>query len=183
MKKLSILLFILFLHLFPAKAQYVTIPDANFVTWLSQQYPSCMNSNQMDTTCTQIVNEDTVDVSYLNIAVITGVQYFDNLKYLKCNNNQLTSLPNLPVPLTFLKCDNNQLNNLPALPNALKELQCYYNQLTSLPTLPSALIYLSCHDNQLTALPSLPSSLLSLQCGNNQITIIPQLPASLHQLD
>ena len=183
MKNLSLLLFILFLHLFPAKAQYVTIPDANFATWLIQEYPSCMSGNQLDTTCALIITEDTVDVSFLNISSISGVQYFDNLKCLKCNNNLLTNLPNLPGTLTFLKCNNNQLNNLPALPGPLKELQCYYNQLTSLPTLPFALINLGCYFNQLTALPSLPASLLSLQCGYNQITSIPQLPASLYQLD
>jgi len=139
MKKLSLLLFILFLHIFHAKAQYVTIPDANFATWLTQEYPSCMSGNQMDTTCALIVNEDTVIVSYLNITDLTGIQYFDSLKYFKCNNNLLTSLPNLPGTLTFLNCGDNELSSLPVLPNSLLYLYCFDNQLTYLPPLPNTL--------------------------------------------
>ena len=182
MKKLSLLLFILFLHLIPAKAQYVTIPDANFVAWLTQEYPSCISGNQMDTTCALIVNEDTVIVSYLNIAEITGLQYFDNLKYLKCNNNLLTSLPNLPDSLEYLQCDYNQLDSLPQLPSLLYYLKCGYNQLTSLPILPNMLNDLRCQVNQLTNLPSLPNSLTHLECGNNQLSILPSLPSSLNLL-
>ncbi len=34
-----------------ADAQYVTIPDANFVAWFNANgYSSCMNGNLMDTT-------------------------------------------------------------------------------------------------------------------------------------
>ena len=32
-------------------AQYVTIPDSNFVNFLNIYYANCMNGNQMDTTC------------------------------------------------------------------------------------------------------------------------------------
>ena len=39
------------------KAQWVTIPDANFVAWLETNYPSCMNGNQMNTSCSAIVND------------------------------------------------------------------------------------------------------------------------------
>jgi hypothetical protein len=75
-----------------AKAQFVTIPDPNFRTWLIQQYPSCFNaSQQMDTTCSEIVNEDTVIVSNLGIQNLTGIQYFDSLITLKCYYNFLTS--------------------------------------------------------------------------------------------
>ncbi len=183
MKKLLFLLLILCSQLFPIKAQYVTIPDANFAAWLTQEYPSCMNGNQMDTTCALIVNKDTVVVSYLNIADITGIQYFDNLKYLKCNNNLLTSLPNLPVTLTYLNCGNNQLSYLPQLPIQLEEMQCRANQLVSLPALPINLTNLNCEINLLTSLPSLPNVLTSLICSNNLLTSLPQLPALLNLLD
>jgi len=56
MKRLILLFFVLVLKFAPAKAQWVTIPDANFVTKLTQLFPSCMNGNQMDTTCAGIVN-------------------------------------------------------------------------------------------------------------------------------
>jgi len=44
-KKVFLLLFVLSLQFAPAKAQFVTIPDVNFVTFLTQNYPSCMIGN------------------------------------------------------------------------------------------------------------------------------------------
>ena len=41
---------------------------------------------------------------------------YKGLKYLSCNNNQLTSLPNLP-DLVYLNCSRNQLTSLPDFPN------------------------------------------------------------------
>jgi hypothetical protein len=46
MKKLILLFLVLLLKFAPTKAQWVTIPDANFATWLNTNYPSCMNLNQ-----------------------------------------------------------------------------------------------------------------------------------------
>jgi hypothetical protein len=63
MKKLILLFLVLVLKFAPAKAQWVTIPDPNFVTYLQTNYPSCMNGNQMDTTCAGIVNATSLDVS------------------------------------------------------------------------------------------------------------------------
>jgi uncharacterized repeat protein (TIGR01451 family) len=179
MKKLPVLLLVFCLQLVPTKAQFVAIPDTNFVTWLTQEYPICMNGNQMDTTCSLIVNEDTIIVSYLNIADLTGLQYFDNLKYLKCNNNLLTSLPNLPAALTYLKCNNNLLNILPQLPNVLILLNCGNNLLTSLPSSPNTLTSLLCNNNQLSNLPQLSTNLIQLDCSSNQLTSLPALPSSL----
>jgi hypothetical protein len=57
------------------KAQFVTIPDGNFVTWLNTNYPSCMNGNQMDTTCAQIIYEDSILCSSFFIPVSIGNCY------------------------------------------------------------------------------------------------------------
>jgi Leucine-rich repeat (LRR) protein len=108
MKKLILLFLVLALKFIPAKAQWVTIPDANFVTWLTTNYPSCMNGNQMDTTCSAIVNTTNIEVSDSYISDLTGVEYFANLSFLTCNDNQLTSLPALPNTLMQLQCINNQ---------------------------------------------------------------------------
>jgi uncharacterized repeat protein (TIGR01451 family) len=202
MKKYILLLFILSLQFIPAKAQYVSIPDADFVTWLTQEYPSCMSGNQMDTTCALIVNEDSVTLNTLNMTSIDGIQYFDNLLFLKCVNtpitslpqlpstliklwcniNQLTSLPGLPNSLMYLACDNNQISNLPSLPTTLKELSCGANLIDSLPQLPLLLEDLICNNNQLTHLPILPNSLSFLECSNNTITALPTLSSSLYYL-
>jgi Leucine-rich repeat (LRR) protein len=116
MKKYILLLFIFCLQLAPTKAQWVTIPDANFATKLQLLFPSCMSGNQMDTTCAGIVNATSLMVGYLNITNLSGVQYFDNLTNLSCYNNQITSLPPLPHNLIDLWCYDNQLNSLPNLP-------------------------------------------------------------------
>jgi uncharacterized repeat protein (TIGR01451 family) len=179
MKKLILLFLVLVLKFAPAKAQWVTIPDPNFVTKLTQLYPSCMNGNQMDTTSSQIVISETVDLQGSNISNLFGIQYFDNLTILNCSYNQLTSLPALPNSLTQLTCFYNQLSSLPNLPNSLTHLNCYNNQLSSLPNLPSSLIILFCYFNQLSSLPTLPNSLTNLQCNNNQLSSLPTLPHTL----
>ena len=183
MKKYILLFFIFCIQLFPAKAQWVTIPDPNFATRLQQLFPSCMNGNQMDTTCAGILNATSLDVSLtFAISDINGVQYFDNLLTLDCSDNFLSSLPTLPNSLTILNCYGNQLNSLPTLPNSLLELYCFENLLSSLPVLPNSLTSIDCYDNQLTSLPTLPSSLIVLICYSNQLSSIPILPDSLNVL-
>ena len=48
---------------------------------------------------------------------------------LYCENNQLTTLNNLPNTLTSLYCSNNQLIKLSNLPNSLTGLYCSNNKL------------------------------------------------------
>ena len=98
---------------------------------------------------------------------------------LRCHNNQLTTLPDLPPTLTELYCDNNQLTSLPDLPPTLTKLYCRNNQLTSLPNLPPTLTRLDCDNNQLTTLPDLPSTLTVLWCRDNQLTTLPDLLPTL----
>ena len=86
---------------------------------------------------------------------------------LRCNHNQLTTLPELPPSLTRLYCDSNKLTSLPILPGNLSEIYCRKNQLTALPVLPASLFKLDCRDNQLTILPELPASLTYLDCHKN----------------
>ncbi|MEP7265722.1 MAG: hypothetical protein ABI772_14550, partial [Bacteroidota bacterium] len=119
MRKTTILLVVLLATLTLKKscAQFVTIPDANFVTWLNAHgYSTCLNGNQLDTTCLQVVSPSSITINSSNISNLTGLQYFDHLVYLSCSNNQLTSLPRLPLSLQTLFCSSNQLTTLPALP-------------------------------------------------------------------
>ena len=84
MKAKIIIICFVMLNLFQQKemkGQWVTIPDANFVAYLQANFPSCMNGNLMDTTCAGIIYE--TDMWYPNgVADLTGIQYFDSLKYL-----------------------------------------------------------------------------------------------------
>ena len=204
MKKLLLLSFSFFLFTFSfsSKAQWVTIPDANFVPWLTANYPTCMSGNQMDTTCSGIVNAVAINCNSISISNLTGIQYFDNLQQLNCSDNQLTSLsvvhqsltyldctlnsisslPTLSNNLITLHCSDNVLTSLPILPNSLTNLECGSNLLTSLPALSNSLSYLDCYGNLLDSLPSLPNSLLHLTCFSNHLTILPVLPNNLQYL-
>jgi hypothetical protein len=89
-------------------------------------------------------NGTNIDISYIDISYekvrkkltyIPNLLQFKNLISLSCQNNELTSLPELPNSLENLNCKNNQLLSLPKLPENLLELRCSYNKLTSLPEL------------------------------------------------
>src|ERR1035437_1466492 len=90
MKKITftLLFMFVFIGLSNLKTQYVTINDPNFVTWLQGNYPNCMNGNQMDTTCADIINATSLSlVSNGYISDLTGIQYFINATYLDCSWN------------------------------------------------------------------------------------------------
>ncbi len=164
------------------KAQWVTIPDPNFVAWLQTNYTGCMNGNQMDTTCSGVVIGNYIDCSWENISDLNGIQYFNNLLHLDCSGGTISSLPSLPN-LTELDCNNNALTSLPPLSSTLVHLDCRHNQLTSLPALPNSVTYIDCSYNQIANLPTLPNSLDELWCYYNQLTTLPSLPSLLTRLD
>ncbi len=56
-----------------------------------------------------------------------NIRDYDNVVYINCHNNKLTSLPKLPDSLQSLNCYINQLISLPELPNSLKQLYCWIN--------------------------------------------------------
>ena len=70
-----------------------------------------------------------LDLSYKNLAELPDLSEYINLKYLYCDANQLTELPELPKSLMHLYCNNNQLTELPELPNSLEYLSCKHNNL------------------------------------------------------
>lgn len=183
LKHLSLTVFLLFS--LAIQAQWVSIPDTNFGTWLnSNGYTNCLQGNntvgwQMDTTCPAVINAVSIDCSAQGLSSIEGVQYFDSLDTLYCYNNQLRNLPSLPALLTQLGCSYNQIDSLPSLPIFLNFLGCGANGISNLPKLPITLSYLDCGGNQLSNLPELPNSVTYLSCFNNTIISLPDLPDSL----
>ena len=136
-----------------SQAQYVTIPDTNFVNYLTIYYPQCMSGNQLDTTCAAVINQDIVNCKFYHINDLTGIQYFDNLHVLVCGSNQLTSLPPLPLLLRDLDCSSNNLYSLPGLPESLMNLECRANpNLSCLPPLKNVWS-LYFYDTGITCLP------------------------------
>jgi Leucine-rich repeat (LRR) protein len=180
MKKL--LLIALLFCFTKTKAQYVTIPDANFLSYLQSVIPTALNGNQMDTNSTAVTTLTYITVGSYSITNLTGVQYFDALTTLDCSSNQINNLPKLPNTLQFFQCSFNPLTSLPSLPNSLRQLVCVSNGLTSLPPLPNSLRQLICPNNSLTSLPALPNLLQNLTCSTNQLTSLPTLPDSLRTL-
>src|SRR5688572_23912336 len=84
----------------PATAQFVTIPDSNFVNWLNGNgYSQCMNGNQLDTTCNAVQNSTSLNCKNAGINDLTGVHYFKMLQDIDCSINYLTALPILPQNL------------------------------------------------------------------------------------
>ena len=166
-----------------AKAQFVTIPDINFVAWLNNNgYSQCLNGNQLDTTCPAVVNAVIVSCSGSNISDLTGIEYFTSLDTLLAYNNPLTTLPPLPATLTHLECGSYSLTSLPTLPPGLIYLDCSLGNLTVLPALPNTLEFFYCDNNLITSIPSLPTSLVYFSCQHNLISSLPALPATLQTL-
>ncbi len=113
MKKIVTTLLIVFSFTL-CNAQWVTIPDVNFRNWLNANgYSSCMNGTMMDTTCSAVVNATSVYCNSSNIYDLNGIQYFNMLTILGCQNNPITSLPTLPNSLIQLYCQNCQLSGFP----------------------------------------------------------------------
>jgi hypothetical protein len=107
------------------KAQYVTIPDTAFVSWLQNPangFSACMNGNQMDTTCSAIVNATALLCYAHPIRDLTGVQYFKNITRLDCSNDSLSFIPSFPATVTHINCQVNLLDSLPLLPTNLNDL-------------------------------------------------------------
>ncbi|HWB64490.1 MAG TPA: hypothetical protein VG603_13320, partial [Chitinophagales bacterium] len=165
------------------RAQYVTIPDANFVSWLqSHGFSGCMSGNQLDTSCSTVLSTHGMYCYGVPIRDLTGIQYFKNLDTLDCSNDSLYTIPALPATLTYFICQYNNLSSLPTLPSQLGYMTCDDNQITSLPALPGSLTQLRCGANRLTSLPALPSGLTLLELTYNQVTSLPALPATLQYL-
>ncbi|MEY2828426.1 MAG: hypothetical protein RIQ33_284, partial [Bacteroidota bacterium] len=167
-----------------AKAQWVTIPDTNFVNSLnSDGYGVALNGNLLDTTNILVTSATNMQCRNSNISNLSGIEYFNNLNYLDCSSNNLTVITNLPNSITTLLCDYNLLAQLPNLPHALQILSCDNNSIGSLPlNLPNSILVLSCSNNLITNISALPSQLLLLDCSHNLINSISGIPSLLQYL-
>jgi uncharacterized repeat protein (TIGR01451 family) len=193
MKKFFPLFTVVFLFFTSAKSQFVTLQDQYFSMNLQLQYPSCFNTaGQMDTTCSEIINEDTLFTG-AGVTNLDGIQYFKNIRYLLGSQGaspMLTTIPSFPSTLIYISIPiAGPIRQLPALPPNLQYLDCMENpSLASLPALPATLKYLNVSRCQaLTGLPSLPEALeyldISGQGWQGSITSLPNMPASLRYLN
>lgn len=183
MKKFTLILAFVLIS-FATKAQsYVTIPDSNFVTWLTINIPSAMSGNQLDTTNSTVLSLTSMDVSNDSIFDLTGIHYFKSLYDLNCSSNFIDTMAQLPDSLRIFNCMGNGMSFLPPLPDSLHTFNCDMNNLTWLPALPNSIIDFSCEQNQLDTLPALPVNITYLRCAYNLLSRLPALPNTITTID
>ena len=158
-----------------------TFPDANFRAWLlAQDY-----GQDGLLTVEEILEITWMEISDRQIKSLEGIQIFTALKYLNCNQNQLTTLDvSGCTALNELLCSYNKLTSLDVSGcSSLKVLYCMHNQLTELDVSEcTAMQRFACSNNQLATLDvSRCIALEELGCYQNQISgeAMDELVASL----
>ncbi len=151
-----------------------------------------------DSVLTANINTVThLSLSGLGIFDLTGIEEFDSLTFLDCQNNQLTTLDmsnnmilqtlilasnqltNLNISqnttLISLGCSGNLLSTLDLSQNTnLNHLDCQSNQITTLDVSQNFdLMYLNCANNNLNTLSVTQNPLLNdMICNDNQLTTL-----------
>ena len=147
------------------------IEDPYFLNYLQNNYTDIIVNDSLNINATAGI--DTLDLPFMSYFTnIDPVQFFNDLTYLSCWGQDLTSLPELPDGLKVLLCASNELTSLPELPAGLTWLSCGLNQLTNLPDLPDELLILSCNQNNLTSLPVLPQNLSTITFFENPLECV-----------
>ena len=167
-KPLLVLLALPFIGL----GQNVNIPDANFKAYLVGNTAINTNGDTEIQVTEASAFKGAIDCGDMNISNLTGIEAFTALTWLRCSNNQLTSLDvSANTDLTYLECEVNQLTRLYLSKNtALTTLHCSSNQITSLDVSQNtALTTLWCSENELSSLDvSQNTALTELGCDGNK---------------
>ncbi len=138
-----------------AVAQNVSIPDANFKTYLIGN--AAINANgdkEIQLTEATAYNGD-IECEGLKISDLTGIEAFVALTELYCSENNLTILDlSKNIALIELACSENSLTSLDLSKNkALLSVDCFENSLSNLDLSHNiALTSLDCSENSLTSL-------------------------------
>lgn len=131
----------------------INIPDANFKHHLLQSSVNRNGDNEIDSS--EANNFVNLDIPYLNIRSLEGIEEFSNLKHIDFSGNNVRVID-------FSR--NQKLESLVGDNNALVYLEIRYND---------KLKHLSCHGNQLQLL-RLPTSgkLKYLKASSNLLTFL-----------
>lgn len=154
----------------------IEINAANFPDEIFRQYISeNFDKDSDDLLSNQEISQITdIDVSGIGIQSLKGIEFFNVLRFLFCNENQLTSLDvSKNTALTDLGCNNNQIISLDVSNNTLLEkLDCANNQFASFDiSNNTALTSLYCGGNKLISLDVRNNiALTELTCVYSQIT-------------
>lgn len=155
-------------------AQNVTIPDANFKSYLVGNTSINTNKDSEIQYSEAIAYKGAIDCSSKNIKSLTGIEAFVNLTVLSCYSNQLTSLDvSNNTALKSLICSGNQLTTLDVGKNlALNVLNFHTNKIASLDVSKNTLLNSLIFSNNLIATIDLTknTALSSLAFENNMLT-------------
>ncbi|MEZ0006461.1 hypothetical protein ABH942_001831 [Flavobacterium sp. 28YEA47A] len=187
MKKLyyAFLLFCLWQSI---QGQGLYIPDANFkAKLLAADVSNEIAKNRqgqyirIDTNRNgEIEVAEALAVSYLNVSFavisdLSGIEYFEAITTLICNNNQLLSVPTSDLPLlTFLQCTDNKITSLDLTPcPKLYSLYCANNRLENLILDNPSLNFIdSQHNNLVSVNVNNSPNLEYFYCSFNSLTNI-----------
>jgi uncharacterized repeat protein (TIGR01451 family) len=170
------------------QAQYVTIQDNNFKNWLMQQYPSCFNASQeMDTTCSNIVNETSLILPtsiQLSLFDIREIKYFDSLESLIVTFNNIQTIERFPSSLENIGFESlPMLTTIPVLPSGLDTLKLAFTNVQLIQgNFPDSLAALNLSYGQFTFLPPIPNTVKVLALNHNyQISNLQAILNNLHE--
>jgi len=171
-----------------AHSQIVTIPNSNFKSYLLNHQDINTNFDDEIQVAEALSFTDSIICSGMQINDLTGIEAFENIIFLSCTNNQLTSLDvSHNTALQSLICAMNSLSSLDVSSNVyLRNLRCSMNPIYSLNISNNPdLEYLYCESNNLSSLDvSQNPDLIELYCTNNSIQTLNLIPhTSLIELD
>lgn len=145
-------------------------PDEIFRNYVSENFDNDGNGELKEEEIEAVTN---ITVSGMGITDLTGVEYFIELRYLYCVNNELTSLDvSACTNLMKLSPDHNRLSFLDVSGcTNLKYLYCNHNNLTILDVSNCRdLIFLACYANNLTKIDICNNScLISAYNGSRNV--------------
>lgn len=173
--------------LFPAPGLAINaacFPDDNFRSYVSSTLDTDHSGGLSEAELAAVNN---IDVSYLDISDLTGLEYFPQLRQLNCEGNDLYVLDvsrnpelralNINSPLNDSDPERSTpVNHLTALDlsknTMLERLSCARSRLTALDLSKNTkLVYLNCDENQLQALDlSKLTALMYFSCSGNQLS-------------
>ncbi len=152
----------------------------------SRQHLSKMTASTLKLSCETVDDNKVVYTSWDDLFANA-----DNIQWLVCDYNNLTTLPESIgklTQLTHLFCDHNHLTSLPESIGNLSQLQvfhCNHNKLTTVPESIGNLQQLrriSLHNNQITHLPESIGNLQQLTHLCVSLNKLASLPISLGNL-
>lgn len=164
-----------FLNLFAhtLSAQFIHIPDPNLKNALLTHNPRIDLNGDGQINFHEALLVDSLAIGAKSISNLNGLEAFTNLKWLHCEENNLTSLDLSPyTSLTWLSCQANKLTSLDFMNNSeLTYVQLDHNELTTLNLSNKQFLHnISCMNNKLTNLDISNSlALQALSCDFNQL--------------